>query len=128
MKRLRGLALAALLGGCGGAGTQPQPDPFPPPDMASAVQGDMSQGNQPDLDPAPAADLAQATDMAVASSPDLSQPPQYDLSHPDLTPCPVGGSVQICGGVCTDLMTDQHNCGMCLNDCGTMTCTGGSCH
>lgn len=48
---------------------------------------------------------------------------------PDGTPCGTGQVT--CGGVCTDIQTDAHNCGGCGNTCqfvnGAAQCVGGSC-
>src|SRR6185295_8997130 len=41
--------------------------------------------------------------------------------------CP-GGQSDCGGGVCTDVTTDSHNCGVCGFTCAAgETCTGGSC-
>jgi hypothetical protein len=130
--RIRDIALAAaLLGGCGGSGAPPQPDPFPVPDLSSAV--DMATGSQPDLDPSPSPDLlAVGGDLAqssgdLASLPgDMATTPADMVAPPDLRPC-TGGTLQICSGVCTDLSSDPLNCGSCGSSCATGHCTTGVC-
>jgi hypothetical protein len=41
----------------------------------------------------------------------------------------VGAGGALCGGSCTDILSDPANCGACGNVCGTSTsyCSGGQC-